>query len=100
MQRNMLNCFENEIKKYIYDERHTDYLKWCLALERKRRKLTDLYSEDLIPKSELKSSVEKINVEIQNFKHQTENMTEDLSECHDDVLEVIDYLRDFSRFYF
>ena len=53
----------------------------------------------MIPIDELRKSIELINNEIDELKIQLENITGDLSQYHDDIIGVIDYLRDFSKLY-
>ena len=118
----LLKLIHATMKDYIYNEEQTEILKQRLKnltenqtgsvnkerlrfideinkLTKKRKNLTDLYAEGFIPKEELKTVILQINEDIEILNGRITDVTEDISDYHDDVLGVIDYLRQFPELY-
>lgn len=69
------------------------------ALISQRKNITGLFAENVIPKDELLERVTIINNEIKQTEEALLTITDDITEYHDDVIDIIDYLKNFNELY-
>jgi len=58
-----------------------------------------LYGKEFIDADDLKHMTSKINSEMESLKLKLENITDDMGQYHDDVIDVINYLSNFGKLY-
>ncbi len=89
--------YENEDADRTVDRVTDDLLKEIEALEAKKDKLLDLYTEDAITKSEFRSRNDRLNTELIRLKTQLSDMRKDTASKTDTVKNVRNIRKAFDR---
>ncbi len=89
--------YENEDADKTVDRVTDDLLKEIEALEAKKDKLLDLYTEDAITKSEFRSRNDRLNTELIRLKTQLSDMRKDTASKTDTVKNVRNIRKAFDR---
>ncbi len=118
----VLEMIDKEVARFCYSEEYTQFLKKVFktsigsknsltqrrrheiekqihSLDQKKQRFLDLYGDGELDKEMLYKEINQVKNDIIRLKEQLDTLDDDLSKYEYKVVEVIDYLRNFSKTY-